>query len=73
MGQQERDGQTERRDEGRPLWAVRASQQVLDRAPWLEVWLQEVELPNGVIIPDYVWTRSRSFAMIFPLTVDEQV
>jgi len=60
-------------DKERPIWTVASSRLLLDRAPWLRVWQQEVHLPNGIVIPDYLLTKGRSFAMIFPLTPEGQV
>ena len=46
-----------------PPWQVLASEKVLDYAPWLSVIRQEVQLPTGVIIQDYLLTPGRDFSM----------
>jgi ADP-ribose pyrophosphatase len=44
-------------------WQVLASETVLDYTPWLSVIRQEVQLPTGAIIRDYLLTPGRDFSM----------
>lgn len=54
-------------------WRVRSETCAYRNEPWLTVWEQEVELPNGTVIPDYLVTRIPDVAMIFAVTPDNQV
>lgn len=54
-------------------WTVHTSEQLLDFSPWLRVIRQDVELPNGERIRDYLLTPARDYAMIVPITDDGQV
>lgn len=54
-------------------WRVLASETVADFSPWLRVIRQRVQLPSGVIIPDYVLTPARSYSMVVALTDDDHV
>jgi 8-oxo-dGTP pyrophosphatase MutT (NUDIX family) len=44
-------------------WRVLASEKVLDYSPWLSVIRQDVQLPTGTIITDYLLTPGRDFSM----------
>ena len=54
-------------------WKVMNSHLVYDRAPWLKVWEQDVALPNGTTIEDYIITEASDVGMVFAVTEDEQV
>ncbi len=54
-------------------WQVRGERCAYRNEPWLTVWEQEVELPNGAVIPDYLVTKIPDVAMVFAVTADEQV
>jgi 8-oxo-dGTP pyrophosphatase MutT (NUDIX family) len=54
-------------------WQVLSSRKVLDRPPWLTVWEQEVKLPNGQTIKDYLVADARDYAMVFALGEDGMV
>ncbi len=41
---------------------------VLDKSPWLTVEEQQVVLPNGHVIDDYIITEIPSFSMVFAIT-----
>jgi len=54
-------------------WTVTNSRLLLDRAPWLRVWEQDVTLLNGNRIEGYLLTEGRDYAMVFALTEDGRV
>ena len=56
----------------KPVWRVRSSHYVID-SPHLRLRKDEVELPNGTIVPDYYVRESHGFVMIFALTPARQV
>lgn len=55
------------------MWEILSYHQLLDLSPWLTVTTQEVRLPNGTIIPDYVLAPTREFSMVVALTPDERI
>jgi len=54
-------------------WQILASRPLLDRQPWLSVWEEDVQLPNGLVIPGYLRARGRDYAMVFALLADGTV
>ena len=54
-------------------WRVRGETCAYRNEPWLTVWEQEVELPNGAVIPDYLVTKIPDVAMVFAVTRDRHV
>ncbi len=48
-------------------WKVLASEKLLDCSPWLSVIRQNVQLPSGAVIEDYLLTPGRDFSMIVAL------
>lgn len=49
-------------------WTVLDSEPLIDYSPWLRVIRQDVQLPNGERIKDYLLTPARDYAMIVPIT-----
>jgi 8-oxo-dGTP pyrophosphatase MutT (NUDIX family) len=49
-------------------WRVIASRVLLDRPPWLRVIEQQVVLPNGIVIDDYLLAPGRDYAMVIAVT-----
>jgi 8-oxo-dGTP pyrophosphatase MutT (NUDIX family) len=56
----------------KPGWRVRSSSYVVD-SPHMRLRVDEVELPDGTIVPNYYVREARGFATIFALTRDQQV
>jgi 8-oxo-dGTP pyrophosphatase MutT (NUDIX family) len=54
-------------------WRVLASNVLVDRPPWLRVIEQRVELPNGIVIEDYLLTPTREYAMTVAVTPAREV
>ncbi len=54
-------------------WNVLAGQVLLDRWPWLRVWIEQVRLPNGHEISDYYRVELPEWAQVFAVTDDEHV
>ena len=46
---------------------------MLDRLPWISVWLERVRLPNGVLIDDYFRVSLRSWVAVFAVTAEGRV
>ena len=56
----------------KPVWRVRSSVYVLE-SPFMRLRKDEIELPNGTILPEYYIRESEGFVMIFALTPQDQV
>ena len=56
----------------KPEWRVRASSYVVD-SPYMRLRIDEVQLPDGTIVPNYYVRESRGFVTILALTTDQQV
>jgi ADP-ribose pyrophosphatase len=56
----------------KPLWRRRSSTYLIE-SPHLRIRSDEVELPNGVVIPHYYVRESLGFVIIFALTPQEKV
>lgn len=54
-------------------WTVIETEPLIDYSPWLRVVRQEVELPNGERIKDYLLTPARDYAMVVPITDADEV
>ncbi len=54
-------------------WQVLARQMLLDRAPWLSVWVERVRLGNGVVIDDYFRIALPSWVAVFAVTDEGRV
>ena len=50
-------------------WKVRSSRRVLD-TPYLQVRREEVEVPGGIVVPDYYIIENRGWVGIVPYTED---
>ena len=49
-------------------WKRRRSRLLLDRSPWLRVFADDVELPDGRQVEGYLRVDGRDFAMVFAVT-----
>ena len=56
----------------KPLWRRRKSTYLIE-SEHLRLRSDEIELPNGVVIPDYYVRESRGFVMVFALTPEREV
>ncbi len=54
-------------------WQVKSHRLLVDKSPWLKVWEEEVVLPNGITIPDYITEERREYASVLALTADQRV
>jgi len=54
-------------------WTVLGRESLLDRAPWVSVWLERVRLANGVVIDDYFRLALRDWGAVFAVTEDGRV
>lgn len=56
----------------KPEWRVRSSTFVVD-SPYMRLRADELELPDGTIVPNYYIRESAGFVIVFPVTQDERV
>jgi len=56
----------------KPAWRRRASTLMID-SPHMRLRVDELELPDGTIVPDYYVRESHGFVMAFPVTDDERI
>ena len=56
----------------KPGWRLRSSRYVVD-SPYMRLRADEIELPDGTIVPDYFVRESLGFVIVFPLTEDDRV
>ena len=49
-------------------WKTLARRVLLSRPPWIEVGVERVELPDGRVIDEFPWVRTRDFAMAVAIT-----
>jgi len=54
-------------------WKILARRVLLSRPPWIEVGDEQVELPDGRVIEDFPWIRTRDFAIVVAITPKQQV
>ncbi|HTX56923.1 MAG TPA: NUDIX hydrolase [Candidatus Acidoferrales bacterium] len=56
----------------KPLWRVRSSTYVIESAH-LRIRSDEIELPSGMVLPNYYVRESYGFVMVFALTPQREV
>jgi ADP-ribose pyrophosphatase len=56
----------------KPVWRLRASSYVVD-SPHMRLRVDEVELPDGTLIPNYYVRESPGFVIVFALTPQREV
>ena len=55
------------------IWKTRSSKILLERPPWLDVLVEEVELPGGKIVSDYHQIRMPHYTAVFAVTQEQQI
>ena len=55
------------------IWKTRSCEVLLDRPPWFEVSVEEVELPGGKIVSDYHQIHMPHFTAVFAVTQDNNI
>lgn len=56
----------------KPVWRVRSSSYVVE-TPFMRLRRDEVELPDGTVVPDYFVRESNGFVVVFALTEEGRV
>jgi len=55
------------------LWKITASKIVFEQEPWLRVISEDVELPDGRIVKDYLRLETPDFVMIVPVNTKDEI
>jgi ADP-ribose pyrophosphatase len=56
----------------KPKWRRRSSSYLVD-SPFMRLRVDEVELPDGTVVPNYYVRESRGYVVVFPLTDDGRI
>jgi ADP-ribose pyrophosphatase len=54
-------------------WDVVSKKLILDRSPYVKLWDEEVRLPDGRVIPDWLRVELPHYVQMFALTDDNSV
>lgn len=54
------------------IWEILDKQMLFKAQPWLEVWREQVRLPNGRIIPDYYKVVVPDASLVVAMTSEEE-
>jgi ADP-ribose pyrophosphatase len=55
------------------LWKIISSTTVFEQSPWLRVISEDVELPDGSIVKDYLHLEALDFVMIVPVNREGEI
>ena len=55
------------------IWKTRSCKVLLERIPWFEVLVEEVELPGGKIVSDYHQIRMPHYTAVFAVTQEQRI
>ena len=55
------------------IWDILDRQMLFKAQPWLEVWREQVRLPNGRIIPDYYKLVMPDVAVVVAVASEEKI
>ena len=55
------------------LWETRSYETLLERPPWFDVLVEEVELPGGKVVSDYHQIRMPHYTAVFAVTREQQI
>ena len=55
------------------IWKTRSTKVLLERPPWFEVFVEEVELPGGKIVSDYHQIHMPHYTAVFAVTQDQKI
>jgi ADP-ribose pyrophosphatase len=54
-------------------WQILERRTVIEQPPWVNVWKEQVQLPDGRVIDDWLIFEMPDVAIIFAVTTDERV
>ena len=54
-------------------WKSRTKESILVKKPWFEVFREEIQLPDGKVIPEYYEIEMPHYCAVFAVTVDQKI
>jgi len=54
-------------------WEILSKTLLVDRLPWLRLWEEQVRLPTGQVIPDWLRLEMPRYVVFFAVTVERTV
>jgi ADP-ribose pyrophosphatase len=54
-------------------WHITNSELLLDRSPWMRIFSDDVQLPDGSIVEGYLRLESRGYVMVVPIDDEKQI
>ncbi len=54
-------------------WRITKSELLLDRSPWMRIFSDAVQLPDGSIVEGYLRLESRGYVMVVPIDDERRV
>ena len=54
-------------------WHITNSELLLDRSPWMRIFSDDVQLPDGRIVEGYLRLESRGYVMVVPIDDEKQI
>ena len=55
------------------IWKTLSSKILLERHPWFDVLVEEVELPGGKVVSDYHQIRMPNYTAVFAVTQEQKI
>lgn len=56
-----------------PAWTTLARREVVDRRPWLRLWAEDVQLPDGRVVADFSTLDMPDYVVVVALTPEDRV
>jgi 8-oxo-dGTP pyrophosphatase MutT (NUDIX family) len=54
-------------------WHITKSELLLDRSPWMRIFSDDVQLPDGSIVEGYLRLESRGYVMVVPIDDENRI
>lgn len=54
-------------------WHITNSELLLDRSPWMRIFSDDVQIPDGSIVEGYLRLESRGYVMVVPIDDEKQI
>jgi 8-oxo-dGTP pyrophosphatase MutT (NUDIX family) len=54
-------------------WHITRSELLLDRSPWMRIFSDDVQLPDGTIVDGYLRLESRGYVMVVPIDDERRI
>ena len=54
-------------------WESLTKESILEKKPWFEVFREEIQLPDGKVIPEYYEIEMPHYTAVFAVTLEEKI